>query len=40
MKDFTTITVKRETKAELDEMGKKNESYDDLIKRLLEMVSK
>lgn len=38
MEGFTTITIKRETKAKLDKLGKKNESYEDLVKRLIEMV--
>ncbi|MEK6952823.1 MAG: hypothetical protein AABX29_07450 [Nanoarchaeota archaeon] len=34
-KGFTTIRISNRTKKILDELGKKNESYDDLIFRLL-----
>jgi predicted CopG family antitoxin len=30
----TTITIKKEVKAKLDEIGKKSESYNDVIERL------
>lgn len=33
--DTTTIEVKRKTKAKLDKIGNKNESYNDVIERLL-----
>jgi len=32
----TTIRIKIETKKKLDEIGKKNETYTDVIERLLE----
>ena len=34
--DYTTIRVSRETKRRLDEIGRKGETYDDIIRRLLE----
>jgi len=34
-KHTTTITIKNETKKMLDKIGKKNESYDDVIRKLL-----
>ena len=33
--DITTIQISKETKQKLDEIGKKNETYEDIIKRLL-----
>lgn len=36
MIQYTTISIRPETKARLDEMGKKNESYDSLVNRLVE----
>ncbi len=33
--DETTIRIKRRNKERLDEIGKKNDSYDDLIELLL-----
>jgi len=33
---LTTIQVKTETKEKLKEIGKKGESYDDVINRILE----
>ena len=32
----TTIRVSRETKEKLVNIGKKNDSYDDIIRRLIE----
>jgi len=34
--EYTTIQLSRETKKKLDELGKKNETYEEIIKRLLE----
>lgn len=31
----TTIEIKRNTKSKLDKIGKKGESYNDIIERLL-----
>ena len=36
MKDMTTIPIKKETRDMLKEMGKKGETYDEIIRRLLE----
>jgi len=36
--NITTIRVLKATKDELGEYGKKNETYDDIIKRLLQEV--
>ncbi|MBW2561192.1 MAG: hypothetical protein JRE40_10125 [Deltaproteobacteria bacterium] len=33
----TTITIFKSTKEELDKLGRKNESYDELIKRLIKL---
>ena len=33
--DTTTIEVKKTTKAKLDKLGKKGDSYNDIIERLL-----
>lgn len=35
MNDTTTIKLKRKTKEQLDKVGNKSESYDDIIFRLL-----
>ena len=32
----TTIRIKRETKRKLENLGKKTESFDDIIQRLIE----
>ena len=32
----TTIQVSRDTKALLDELGKKNDTYDDVIRKVLD----
>jgi hypothetical protein len=32
----TTIQLFNETKAELDSLGSKNETYDEIVKRLIE----
>jgi len=37
MKDITTITIKKETREMLKELGKKGETYDEIIKRLIEL---
>ena len=40
MTNITTISMEAETKARLDKHGKKNESYDSLMNRLLDVVEK
>lgn len=35
-KDDTTIRIKLDTKHRLDLLGAKNDTYDDIIKRLLD----
>jgi predicted CopG family antitoxin len=35
-RDRTTVTLYDDTKKALDNLGSKNDSYDDIIKRLLE----
>jgi len=39
-RDTTTIELKKKTKAELNEICKKTESFDDLINRLLVVFKK
>jgi hypothetical protein len=39
MADNTTISIRRETKELLREFGKKGETYDEIIRRLIERVS-
>ena len=39
-KSTVTIRVKVETKKRLDEIGKKGDTYDDIIRRLLEYYEK
>jgi len=34
--DETTIRVKKENKERMDEIGRKNESYDDVLEKLLD----
>lgn len=34
----TTITIKKETKSRLDNHGSKNESYDTIVNRLVDIV--
>ncbi len=36
--DLTTIRIKKETAKTLKEIGKKGETYDDVINRLLDRV--
>jgi hypothetical protein len=36
--DITTITVSKQTHARLTNLGAKNESYDDILSRVLEKV--
>ena len=36
--DVTTIRIKKETATALKEIGKKGETYDDIINRLLDRV--
>ena len=38
--DYTVIRVKRETAKMLQEIGKKSETYDDVVRRLMDGVSK
>lgn len=37
---YTTIRLEKETVTMLQEVGKKNETYDEIIKRLLENANK
>jgi len=37
MKDITTISIKKETREMLKEIGKKGETYDEIIRRLIEL---
>ena len=37
MKDMTTIPIKKETRDMLKELGKKGETYDEIIKRLIDL---
>lgn len=34
--DISTIQIFKETKKKLDELGKKNDTYDQIIRKLLE----
>jgi len=36
MNDITTIVIERETRDKLKKIGKKGETYNDIIKRLIE----
>ena len=36
MKDRTTVELKKETRLRLKENGKKTETYDDILNRLLD----
>ncbi len=36
--DFTSIKIKKETRDALKDIGKKSETYDDIISRLLDRV--
>lgn len=38
--DITTIQVSKEIRDKLKELGKKGETYDDVIKNLLELAGK
>ena len=38
--DYTVVRVKRETAKMLQEIGKKSETYDDVIRRLMDAVPK
>lgn len=40
MTEGTNIKITRETKAMLDELGHKGDSYDDIVRRLAETVLK
>ena len=33
--EFTTMSIKKSTKAELESLGKMGETYDDLVSRLV-----
>ena len=37
MKDITTISIKKETREMLKELGKKGETYDEIIRGLIEV---
>ena len=37
MKDMTTIPIKKETRDMLKELGKKGETYDEIIRRLIDL---
>jgi len=37
-KELTTIQISKETREMLKELGKKGETYDDIIRRLIELV--
>jgi len=37
---YTTIEIKRDTRDKLVELGKKLETYDDIIKKLIKLVPK
>ncbi|MGH9992958.1 MAG: DUF7557 family protein [Nitrososphaera sp.] len=34
--DYSTVSIKKHTKQRLDHLGNKNDSYDDVISRLLD----
>ena len=38
--EYTTIALKKKTVSKLKSLGKKGETYDDIIKRLLEQKKK
>ena len=38
--DYTNIRLRRETAGMLQEIGKKSETYDDVIRRLIDAISK
>jgi len=38
-KDITTITVSKQNHARLTNLGSKNESYDEILSRVLDRVS-
>jgi len=40
MEDITTIVVERKVRDKLKELGKKGETYNDIIKRLIELCQK
>lgn len=37
MEDITTIQIKKETREMLKEIGKKGETYDEIIRRLIDL---
>ena len=39
-REMTTIQVSKETREMLKELGKKGETYDDIIRRLIELAKK
>jgi predicted CopG family antitoxin len=38
--EITTIQISKETREKLADMGKKGETYDDIIKKLIETATK
>lgn len=36
MQEITTITIRKETREKLKELGKKGETYDDILNRLIQ----
>jgi hypothetical protein len=38
MSDFTTISIKRETRDRLQRYGRKGESYEEILNRLLDLL--
>ena len=40
MGDITTIKLKKETKRQLAQIGTKEETYEDIVRRLLEFYGK
>ena len=40
MKDITTIQIKKQTRKKLENFGKKGETYDELINRILDFFEK
>ena len=40
MKDVTTVKLNRKTKKMLADLGKKDDTYDDIVRRLIEFYMK
>lgn len=40
MADYTTISVKKETKKRLEDKGKKGQTFDELINELIDKIEK